>query len=87
MVDHQGRAIKGNISVTDLRGKLLHRANNVSTAKFHLPAKPYMVHLNYKGLRGSERVKIIQGETTVQTFTIADAPRQQQPNRSRNRQR
>ena len=87
VVDHQGRAIKGNISVTDLRGKLLHRANNVSTAKFHLPAKPYMVHLNYKGLRGSERVKIIQGETTVQTFTIADAPRQQQPNRSRNRQR
>lgn len=100
VVNNQGRAVKGNISVTDLRGKLLHRANNVSTAQFHLPAKPYMVHINYKGLKGSERVKIIPGETTVQTFTIADAPPQtrrpqsqsrpqpqQQPNRSRNTQR
>lgn len=74
VVDQRGRAVKGNISVTDLRGKLLHRVNNVSTAQFHLPAKPYMVHINYNGLKGSERVKIISGETTVQTFTIADAP-------------
>jgi len=89
VINNQGRPIKGNISVTNAQGKIIHRANNVSTAEFRLPAKPYTVHINYQGLKGSERVRIIPGETTVQTFTIADAPAPQtrQQHNSRNTQR
>ncbi len=71
IVDQTGRPLKGNITVTNLQGKVVSRANNVSIGVFRLPPNSHIVSVNYRGLQGSERVKIIKGETTMQTFTIA----------------
>lgn len=86
VIDNNGRPLKGNLTVTNLKGKVVYRANNVSIAKFELPAQPHTVNIKHDGLSGSERVNIIAGETTVQTFTIASNPAQQ-TNHSRNNQR
>lgn len=71
IVDQRGRPLKGNLTVTNRRGVIVRRANNVSMADFQLPAKPFTISINYHGLSASERVRIMPGETTVQTFTIA----------------
>lgn len=71
VVDQHGRPLKGNLLVTNRNGKVVRRANNVSSANFELPAKSFIIKLNYRGLMGSERVNIIPGETTIQTFTIS----------------
>ena len=71
IVDNAGRPLKGNLTVTNLRGQVVARANNVTFGEFDLPATPHTVSVNYKGLSGSERVNITAGNTTVQTFTIS----------------
>ncbi len=71
IVDQHGRPLKGNLIITNRSGKVVGRANNVSSARFELPAKSFTISLDYRGLNGSEHVKIVPGETTLQTFTIS----------------
>jgi len=71
IVNQSGQHLKGNLSVSDSTGRIVARANNVSVGIFNLPPASYTIKLEYQGLQGSERVRIITGETTVQTFTIA----------------
>jgi len=70
IVDNNGRPLRGNLTVTNLRGQIVARANNVSLGIFDLPAVPHTISVNYQGLSGNERVNIEAGKTTVQTFTI-----------------
>jgi len=76
IVDNAGRHLKGDLTVTNLQGQVVARSNGVSVGVFDLPAVPHTISINYQGLRGSERVNITAGQTTVQTFTIS-------PNNSR----
>lgn len=71
IVNQSGQHLKGNLSVSDNTGRIVARANNVSVGVFNLPPASYTIKLEYRGLQGSERVRITTGETTVQTFTIA----------------
>ncbi len=71
IVDNAGRHIKGDLTVTNLQGQVVARSNGVSVGVFDLPAVPHTIIVNYRGLRGSERVNITAGQTTVQTFTIS----------------
>ncbi len=71
IIDQTGRPIKGNLVVTNLKGRIIAQSNNVAVGVFKLPPFPHVVTVKYRGLQGSERVKIITGETTMQTFTIA----------------
>ena len=78
IVDDSGRALKGDLTVTNERGQVVARANNVSTGVFDLPPTAHTVSVNFRGLSGRERVNILSGETTIQTFTIA--PNRRAPN-------
>ncbi len=71
IVNQAGQHLKGNLTVRDKLGRVVARANNVSVGVFNLPPARYTIVLEYQGLRGSEKVNIITGETTVQTFTLA----------------
>jgi len=71
IVNQAGQHLKGNLTVRDKLGRVVARANNVSVGVFNLPPARYTIVLEYRGLRGSEKVNIITGETTVQTFTLA----------------
>ncbi|PID33868.1 MAG: hypothetical protein CR955_00450 [Thiotrichales bacterium] len=71
IINETGRPLKGNLSVKDERGRVVARANTVSTGSFELAPGRHIISVNYRGLRGSEAVRIVAGETTVQTFTIA----------------
>ena len=71
IVDAAGRPLKGNLSVSNMAGRIVARANNVSTASFNLPPVRHTIRVNYQGLSGSEVVNIVAKETTMQTFTIA----------------
>jgi hypothetical protein len=71
VIDQNGRPLKANLFVTNRKGKVVRRANNVSSANFELPAKAFTIRIDYHGLKGSESVNIIPGETTIQTFTIS----------------
>ncbi len=71
IVDNAGRPLKGNLTVTNARGQVVARANNVTFGQFDLPAAPHTIAVNYQGLSGSERVNITTGKTTMQTFTIS----------------
>jgi len=71
IVDNNGRPLRGNLTVTNLRGQIVARANSVTFGVFDLPAVPHTITVNYQGLSGSERVNITAGKTTVQTFTIS----------------
>jgi len=82
IIDSNGQALRGDLTVTNSRGQVVARANSVTVGVFDLPAGPHTIILNYRGLRGSERVIIRSRETTMQTFTVA--PNQSQ---SRNNQR
>ncbi len=75
IVNTQGQPLRANLTVTNTRGQVVARANNVSVGVFQLPPVPHNINVNYRGLRGTESVKITAGETTIQTFTIS-------PNRS-----
>ncbi len=70
IIDNNGRPLRGNLTVTNIRGQVIARANNVTFGVFDLPTVPHIISVNYKGLSGSERVNITAGKTTVQTFTI-----------------
>ncbi len=70
IIDINGRPLRGNLTVTNTRGQIVARANNVTFGVFNLPATPHTISVNYQGLSGSERVAITAGKTTVQTFTI-----------------
>ncbi len=76
IVDNAGRPLRGNLTVTNLRGQVVARSNSVTVGVFDLPAVPHTIMVNFQGLTGSERVTITAGKTTVQTFTIS-------PNNSR----
>lgn len=71
IIDRSGRPLRGNLTVTNMRGQVVARANAVTVGVFNLPPEPHTVIVNYQGLRGSERVRINARETTVQTFTIS----------------
>lgn len=71
IVDSNGQPLRGNLTVKNLRGQIVARANNVTFGVFDLPAVPHTITVNYQGLSGSERVNITAGKTTVQTFTIS----------------
>ena len=71
IVDNTGRHLKGNLTVTNLQGQVVARSNGVSVGVFDLPAVPHTISVNYQGLKGSEKVNITAGQTTIQTFTIA----------------
>ena len=71
IVDNTGRHLKGNLTVTNLQGQVVARSNGVSVGVFDLPAVPHTIIVNYQGLKGSEKVNITAGQTTIQTFTIA----------------
>ncbi len=71
IVNQAGQHLKGNLTVRNNVGRIVARANNVSVGVFNLPPATYTIVLEYRGLRGSEKVNIITGETTVQTFTLA----------------
>jgi len=71
IVDNAGRPLRANLTVTNQRGQVVSRANNVSVGLFDLPPVPHTIIVNYRGLSGSEKVNITAGKTTVQTFTIS----------------
>lgn len=71
IVDNNGRPLRGNLTVTNLRGQVIARANNVTFGVFDLPAVPHTITVDYQGLSGSEQINITAGKTTVQTFTIS----------------
>jgi hypothetical protein len=71
IIDSNGRPLRGNLTVTNLRGQIVAKANNVTYGEFDLPAVPHTVTVNYQGLSGSEKVKIRAGKITIQTFTIS----------------
>ncbi|WP_299876468.1 hypothetical protein [uncultured Cocleimonas sp.] len=71
IIDEAGRPLKGNLIVKDMRGRIVARANGVSTGEFELAPRRHTVSVSYRGLSGSEVVRVASGETTVQTFTIA----------------
>lgn len=86
IVDQSGTPIKGNLTVSNMAGQVIARANNVSTARFNLTPNRHRISINYQGLTGNEVVNISPNETTVQTFTIASsnsAPNNNQKNNSR----
>ncbi len=85
IVDRSGRPLRGNLTVTNIRGQVVARANAVTVGVFDLPPEPHTVIVDYQGLRGSERVKIISRETTVQTFTITPNNNTQAPKQPENR--
>ncbi len=70
IVNQAGQPVMGRLTVIDSRGRVIAQANNVSIATFRLPPATHTLTVSANGLKGSERVKIVQGETTVQTFTI-----------------
>ena len=82
IVDETGRPLKGNLSVSNMTGQIVARANGVSDATFNLPSARHTVSVNFQGLSGNEAVNIIANETTIQTFTIA--PNRAQNNNSQN---
>ncbi len=71
IVDNARQHLIGDLTVTNLQGQVVARSNGVSVGVFDLPAAPHTIIVNYRGLRGSERVNITAGQTTVQTFTIS----------------
>ncbi len=71
IIDQHGNPLKGNLIITDRSGKIVGKANNVSSARFELPPRSFTIKLDYQGLNGSEHVNIVPGETTIQTFTIS----------------
>ncbi len=71
IIDEAGRPLKGNLTVKDMKGRVVARANEVSIGEFELAPRRHSINVSYRGLSGSEVVKITSGETTVQTFTIA----------------
>ena len=83
IVNRNGQPLRGDLTVTNSRGQVVARANSVSVGVFDLPPEPHTIILNYKGLRGSERILIRPGETTMQTFTIA--PSRSRPGNTGNR--
>lgn len=76
IINNTGKPLRGDLTVTNMRGQVVARANGVTVGVFDLPPEPHTIILNYRGLRGSERVNIRPRETTMQTFTVA-------PNESR----
>ncbi len=70
IVDNAGRPLRGDLTVTNLRGQVVARSNSVTVGVFDLPAAPHTIMVNFQALRGSEKVTISAGKTTVQTFTI-----------------
>ena len=84
IVDESGRPIKGDLVVSNMSGKLIARANGVSTAVFDLAPVRHTISVNFQGLTGSEVVSINPNETTVQTFTIAPNRNAPQNNNSQN---
>ncbi len=85
IVNESGRPLKGNLTVTNMSGQIVARANNVSSAVFNLPPERHSIRVNFQGLTGSELVNISSNETTVQTFTIA--PQQNNNGQQRNNSR
>jgi len=77
IVDQTGRPLKGNLTVSDMSGRVIARANNVTNAAFDLPPVQHAIRVDFQGISGSEVVNISSNETTVQTFTVA--PQQQAP--------
>ena len=71
IVDSNGRPLRGNLTVKNILGQIVARANNVTFGVFDLPAVPHTITVNYQGISGSEKVNITAGKTTVQTFTIS----------------
>ena len=71
IVNESGRPLKGNLTVSNMAGQIVARANNVSSAVFNLPPVRHTVRVNFQGLTGTEVININPNETTVQTFTIA----------------
>jgi len=71
IVNQNGQSLRGDLTIKNARGQIVARANAVTVGVFDLPPGPHTVILNYKGLRGSERINIRPRETTMQTFTIA----------------
>lgn len=71
IINRSGQPLRGNLTVVNLYGQVVARANDVSEAVFDLPPEVHTIILNYNGLKGSERVRIRPRETTMQTFTIA----------------
>ncbi len=71
IIDEAGRPLKGNLTVKDMRGRVVARANGVAIGEFELAPRRHTISVSYRGLSGSEVVRVASGETTVQTFTIA----------------
>jgi len=77
ILDRSGRALRGDLTVTNNRGQVVARANAVTVGVFDLVPGAYTLILNYRGIIGNERVIVTSRETTVQTFTIAPNPLEQ----------
>jgi len=77
IINRNGQSLRGNLTVTNARGQVVARANSVTVGVFNLPPGPHTIILDYRGLKGSERVNIRPRETTIQTFTVA--PNKSQP--------
>ena len=71
IVDESGRPVRANLTVTNMRGQVVAEVFNVSEGVFDLLASRHIITVNYRGLKGTEVVNVVRGETTLQTFTIA----------------
>ena len=71
IVDESGRPVRANLTVTNMRGQVVAEVFNVSEGVFDLPARRHTITVDYRGLKGTEVVNVVRGETTLQTFTIA----------------
>ncbi len=84
VIDESGRPLKADLTVTNMRGRVVARVAGVSEGIFNLEPRKHTINVNYQGLIGSEVVNVVAGETTIQTFTItpnrsADSNRNSQP--------
>ena len=71
VVDESGRPVRANLTVTNMRGQVVAEVFNVSEGVFDLQPRRHTITVNYQGLKGTEVVNVVRGETTLQTFTIA----------------
>ncbi len=83
IIDESGRPLRANLTVTNQRGQVVARANQVTVGIFDLPPVPHTIIVNYGGLSGNEKVNITAGKTTVQTFTISTNNNQQPQEQAR----
>lgn len=65
-----GQPLPVDFTVTTLRGQIIRRFNEVAIADVAMPAQDVLVHIHYRGMKGTETIHVTAGNPTVYTFTV-----------------